>query len=66
MGGSGAAVWDGTGGIDLGVFDTDKDSRQAAGAVLKLAMFYRHVLVRGGKGWVGMQEEGQLPSGQLI
>lgn len=37
-------MWDGSGAIDLGVFDTDNDARSAASTVLKLAMFYRHTL----------------------
>ncbi|GFH19547.1 hypothetical protein HaLaN_16509 [Haematococcus lacustris] len=30
-GSTGGAVWDGNGVVDLGIFDSDKDARQAAG-----------------------------------
>ncbi|GFH09036.1 AP2/ERF domain-containing protein [Haematococcus lacustris] len=45
--GMGVAVWDGTGCVDLGHYDTEKDARQAATTVLKLAIFQRHLLRSG-------------------
>lgn len=35
-------MWDGDGSIDLGVYDTDRDARQAAGTALRLCMFHKH------------------------
>eukprot|EP00983_Pelagomonas_calceolata_P110397 1159664-Pelagomonas_calceolata.AAC.10 len=49
----GAAVWDGHGAIDLGVFDTDRDARQAAGTVLRLVMYHRHPLAGATGGGAG-------------
>ncbi|KAL6762405.1 hypothetical protein V8C86DRAFT_2517558, partial [Haematococcus lacustris] len=43
-GSTGGAVWDGNGVVDLGIFDSDKDARQAAGTVLKLCMYQRRCL----------------------
>jgi hypothetical protein len=35
----GIAVWDGTGCVDVGVFDTEKDARQAANVMLKVGVW---------------------------